>query len=115
MLPALREAYAKTSHEDVKERILLNLGAFRDEASVPLMVQALDEAGVVRRAAARALAHLGSPAADAAKPKLLEVLPKTDTRDKPQVVWALAVLKEPAAVPDILKKISTRSPPSTPR
>jgi HEAT repeat protein len=106
MLPALREAYAKTSHEDVKERILLNLGAFRDEASVPLMVQALDEAGVVRRAAARALAHLGSPAADAAKPKLLEVLPKTDTRDKPQVVWALAVLKEPAAVPDILKEFA---------
>lgn len=106
MLPALREAYAKTTHEDVKERILLNLGAYDDAASVPLMVQALDEAGIVRRAAARALAHIGSPAADAAKPKLLEVLPKTDTRDKPQVVWALAVLKEAAAVPEILSEFA---------
>ncbi len=106
MLPALRDVYAKTTHDDVKERVLLNLGAFKDAASVPLMVQALDEAGIVRRAAARALAHIGSPAADAAKPKLLGVLPKTDSRDKPQVVWALAVLKEPAAVPEILAEFA---------
>jgi HEAT repeat protein len=106
MLEALRTAYTQTEHDDVKERILLNLGAFKDAKSVPLMIQALDEPGIVRRAAARALAHLGSPAADAAKPKLLEVLPKTDARDKAQVVWALAVLKEPAAVPDILAEFS---------
>ncbi len=106
LLPALRSAYTKSSHDDVKERILLNLGAFKDAASVPLMVQALDEAGIVRRAAARALAHIGSPAADAAKPKLLEVLPKTDPRDRPQVVWALAVLKEAAAVPEILAEFA---------
>ncbi len=106
MLPALRDVYAKSTHDDVKERILLNLGAFEDAASVPLMIQALDEAGIVRRAAARALAHIGSPAADAAKPKLLEVLPKTDPRDKPQVVWALAVLKEAAAVPEILAEFA---------
>ena len=106
MLDALRNAYAQSNHEDVKERILLNLGAFKDAQSVPLMIQALDEKGIVRRAAARALAHIGSPAADAAKPKLLEVLPKTDARDRAQVVWALAVLGEQAAVPEILAEFS---------
>jgi len=90
-LASLRTAFEKTEHEDIKERILLNLGAFRDAKSVPLMIQALDEAGIVRRAAARALAQIGSPGADMAKSKLLEVLPKTDARDRAQVVWALAV------------------------
>ncbi len=107
MLDALRNAYAQTDHDDVKERILLNLGAFKDAKSVPLMIQALDEKGIVRRAAARALAHIGSPLADQAKPKLLEVLPKTDARDRPQVVWALAVLKEQAAIPDILQEFTS--------
>jgi HEAT repeat protein len=107
LLEALRNAYAKSEHDDVKERILLNLGAYKDAKSVPLMIQALDEKGIVRRAAARALAHIGSPLADAAKPKLLEVLPQTDSRDKPQVVWALAVLKEAAAVPAILEEFSS--------
>lgn len=106
MLEALRNAYQTARHDDVKERALLNLGAFKDQKAVPLMIQALDEEGIVRRAAARALAHIGSPAADAAKPKLLEVLPKTDARDRAQVVWALAVLKEQAAVPEILATFS---------
>ncbi len=34
------------------------------------------------------------------------MLPLTDARDKAQVVWALAVLKEQAAVPDILAEFS---------
>ncbi len=101
-LAALRSAFQSASHDDVKERILLNLGYFKDAGSVPLMVQALDDDGIVRRAAARSLAYIGSPAADSAKSKLLEVLPRTDARDRAQVVWALAVLKEAAAVPDIL-------------
>ncbi len=105
-LEALRAAYAQAKHEDVKERIILNLGAFKDTASVPLMVDALNEGGIVRRSAARALAHIGSPAADPAKPKLLEVLPLTDSRDRAQVVWTLAVLKEPAAVPEILAEFA---------
>jgi HEAT repeat protein len=106
MLEALRNGFAQSEHDDVKERILLNLGAFKDTKSVPLMIQALDTPGIVRRSAARALAHIGPPGADAAKPKLLEVLPKTDARDRAQVVWALAVLKEPAAVPDILSEFT---------
>ncbi|MDB4987379.1 MAG: repeat protein [Myxococcaceae bacterium] len=106
LLEALRGAYGQSEHDDVKERILLNLGKFQDPKAVPLMIQALDEPGIVRRSAARALAHIGSPMADPAKSKLVEVLPKTDVTDKPQVVWALAVLKEPSAVPDILTEFS---------
>lgn len=105
-LSALRSAFQAATHDDVKERILLNLGFFKDTASVPLMVEALNTDGIVRRAAARALAALGSPAADSAKSKLLEVLPRTDARDRAQVVWALAVLKESAAVPDILAEFT---------
>jgi HEAT repeat protein len=104
---ALRAAYAQSEHDDIKERILLNLGFNKDLDAVPLMIQALDEPGIVRRSAARALAHIGSPGADSAKPKLLAVLPQTDARDKAQVVWALAVLKEPAAVPDILTEFTS--------
>jgi HEAT repeat protein len=107
MLDALRNAYAQSEHDDVKERILLNLGKYKDAKAVPLMIQALDQPGIVRRSAARALAHIGSPMADGAKGKLLEVLPKTDATDKPQVVWALAVLKERAAVPEILTEFSS--------
>lgn len=105
-LAALRNAFQTSKHEDVKERALLNLGFFKDEKSVPLLIDALDQGGIVRRAAARSLAYIGSPAADAAKPKLLQVLPLTDARDKAQVVWALAVLKEQAAVPDILAEFA---------
>jgi HEAT repeat protein len=106
MLAALRAAYPTVEHDDVKERILLNLGHFKDVQAVPLMIQGLDDPGIVRRAAARALANIGSPAADQAKPKLLEVLPKTDSRDRAQVVWTLAVLKEQAAVPEILAEFA---------
>jgi HEAT repeat protein len=50
---------------------------------------------------------VGSPAADSAKPKLLEVLPTSDEKDRPQVVWALAVLKEPQAAEAILKEFTS--------
>jgi HEAT repeat protein len=104
MLSALRAELAKADHPDVKERAILNLSHFKDNAAVPQFIAALDEAGIVRRAAALGLAELGSPAADSAKPKLLEVLPETDERDRTQVVWALAVLKEPAASDAILSE-----------
>jgi HEAT repeat protein len=107
MLAALREAYTKAEHDDVKERILLNLGAFKDVQAVPLMEAGLAEEGMVRRAAARALAEIGSPAADSAKPKLLAVLPQTTATDRAQVIWTLAVLKEAAAVPDILAEFAS--------
>ncbi len=94
MLAALRTELEKTSYDDVKERIIRNLSHFKDDKAVPLFIQALDTPGMVRRAAASALANIGSPAADAAKPKLLQILDGCEPADRIPVVWAMAVLKE---------------------
>lgn len=107
MLTALRGELGKTEYDDVKERVIMNLGHFKDKDAVPAITQELDRGGIVRRAAALALASIGSPAADAAKPKLLQVLPVTDEKDRPQVVWALAVLKESSAADVIIREFTT--------
>jgi len=107
MLGALRTALEQAEHEDVKERAIRNLGHFKDATAVPLITKQLETGGIVRRAAALALASIGSPAADSAKPKLMEVLPKTDAKDRPQVIWALAVLKEPNASDTIINEFTT--------
>ena len=90
---ALRDVLENAEFKEVKIRAIRNLGYFRDSASVPLLTEALNDGPQVRRAAAGALAKIGSPDADAAKSKLLEILPTTDeTVDRNRVVWALAVL-----------------------
>jgi HEAT repeat protein len=104
MLAHLRAELQKTSCKDVKERAIRNLGFFRDKESVPLLIKELDSGGIVRRAAALALAAIGSPQADPARQKLLAVLPETDAKDRPQVVWALAVLRETGASDAILQE-----------
>ncbi|MBO6937291.1 MAG: HEAT repeat domain-containing protein [Deltaproteobacteria bacterium] len=90
---ALREILANAGFEDVKQRAIMNLGHFEDAEAVPLLIEKLQEAGVVRRSAAWALAEIGPPAADNAVPTLLQVLPDTDERDRNQVIWTLAVLR----------------------
>lgn len=107
MLAALRTALEQAEHDDVKARAIRNLAHFKDGNAVPLITKELDKPGLVRREAALALAAIGSPAADSAKPKLLEVLPKSDEKDKPQVIWALAVLKEPQASDAIIAEFTT--------
>lgn len=102
MVPALRKVLETSTYDDVRVRAIRNLAHFNDKDSVPLFIKALETPGVVRRAAALGLAEVGSPAADAAKPALMKALPDTDEKDRPQVVWALAVLKEPSATDAIL-------------
>lgn len=106
MLSALRNVLETSEYDDVRVRAIRNLAHFKDEGSVPAFTKALESPGVVRRAAALGLARIGSPAADSAKPALLAALPKTDARDRPQVVWALAVLKEQAATDAILEEFT---------
>ncbi|MBC7170782.1 MAG: HEAT repeat domain-containing protein, partial [Polyangiaceae bacterium] len=106
MLAALREQLAQTSNRDVRRRIIMNIGHFRDPQAVPLLIQQLDEAGAVRRSAAWALARIGLPGAATAKDKLMEVLPETDARDRAQVVWTLAVLQETDAANEIVDAFS---------
>lgn len=104
--PKLRAMLPEVSNADLRMRILMNLGYLKDVESVPFMTAALDEGPIVRGAAADALAMVGSPGADSAKPKLLEVLPKTEQVDRPSVVWALAKLKEPQASAAIIEEFS---------
>ena len=106
---ALREILRDAEFEDVKQKAIMNLGHYKDPEAVPVLIEKLDEAGVVRRSAAWALAQIGTPAADAAKPKLLEVLPDTDERDRNQVIWTLAVLRsqDQAFIDAMLKAFST--------
>lgn len=94
------------SNDDIKWRIIKNIGHFKDAAAVPLLIKQLDDGGQVRRAAAWALAQIGPPAANAAKAKLLEVLPKTDEKDRSQVVWTLALLHARQASDAILDQFS---------
>jgi HEAT repeat protein len=106
-LVELRTLLSEAREKNLKWRIIKNLGHFQDAESVPALMKELDDAGRVRRAAAWSLSRIGSPAADAAKPKLLEVLPKTDERDRAQVVWTLAVLGVSEASDAIVEQFST--------
>jgi len=104
MLAKLRDVLATSTYDDVKVRAIRNLGHFKDKQAVPLLTKELEKPGVVRGQAASALAAIGSPAADSAKPALLAALPSTDAKDRSPVVWALAVLKEQGAADAILQE-----------
>ncbi|HKU44369.1 MAG TPA: HEAT repeat domain-containing protein, partial [Polyangiales bacterium] len=97
MLAKLRDVLATSTYDDVKVRAIKNLGHFKDKQAVPVLTAQLEKPGVVRAQAATALAAIGSPDADSAKPALLSALKTVDEKDRSQVVWALAVLKEQSA------------------
>lgn len=102
MLAKVRDVLSTTTYDDVKVRAIRNLGHFKDKQAVPTLINQLAKPGVVRAQAASAIAAIGSPDADAAKPALLAALPTCDETDRSQVVWALAVLKEQSASDAIL-------------
>ncbi len=107
-LRRIRELLPQTRYEDVKVRILQKMAEYRDADSVPQITDAVrSDVPAVRTAAARALAAIGSPAADSAKPVLLGILPNTETGPRAAVVWALAVLGESAAADSIIEEFSS--------
>ena len=107
-LRQIRTMLPITQYDDVKIRIMQKMGQYRDAESVPAVTTQLTS-GVptVRASAARALAAIGSPGADSAKPDLLSILPNTDARDRAPVVWALAVLGESAAADAIIEEFQS--------
>lgn len=107
-LRRMREILPLTQHEEVKILILQKMGEYQDAESVPMITTQLGSAiPTIRAAAARALAAIGSPGADSAKPELLHVLETTDARARAPVVWALAVLGESAAAESIIEEFSS--------
>lgn len=101
-LQVVRDELPRTTFQDVRMRLIEQLGEHRDVSAVPVLIPLLEEPGAIRAQTARALARIGSPGADAAKAPLLAVLPSCDARDRAPVAWALAVLNEPQAADAIV-------------
>ncbi len=103
-LPKWREWAKRDDVPALQQDAFANLAWAKDDEGLKLII----EHGLgspdhrVRGTAAAALYEYGSPKADSAKPKLLEILKEADNTDKPQICWALAVLKESAAFDTIL-------------
>jgi HEAT repeat protein len=100
----MRDIASSDAHPDVRQQAILELRDLRDAAAVPLLIDALDEAGPIRRSAAQALNAIGSPAADRAKEKLYDVLDDTDETDRLWVAWALARLGDARSFDALLEE-----------
>lgn len=88
---------------EIKQEALKQLAWAQDEQGVALAIQALKSPEPkLQSMAATALTHYGSPAADAAKPALLEALKTAGGGSKPQIAWALVILGEQAAFDEIM-------------
>ncbi len=95
-IPKWREL--ATSNEPLLEQdALIELGLLNDDQGIKLATDALKSKDHrITAVAAQVLEHYGSPAADGAKPALLDALKGADDSDEPQIVWALVTLKEPS-------------------
>lgn len=107
-LRRIREILPQSSYEDVQIRILRKMAQYRDAGSVPQITDCLQsQIPSVRTEAARTLAAIGAPGADAAKPALLQALNRAGVADRAAIVWALAVLGESAAAEAIIAEFSS--------
>ncbi len=98
-----RKWAAAAENSYLREEALKRLAWARDSAGVELAIAALkDPEQKIRSQAALALAEYGLPAAEAAKPALLQALQEAGPESKPQIAWALVVLKESSAFADIM-------------
>jgi len=91
--------WASASNEPLlQQEALIQLAWAEDPEGVNLAIKALAGSDHrVRGVAAQVLAYYGTPKADSARPGLLAALKEADDSDKPQIVWSLVTLKEPAA------------------
>lgn len=97
-LPRWRAWAANVEEPSLQQEALMQLAWAGDAEGVQLATKALSQPNhAVKGVAAQVLAHYGTPAADSARPALLEALKVADDSDRPQIVWALVALKEPAA------------------
>lgn len=87
----------------LRQEAFIHLAWAKDTQSLPSIAKGLSAVDhTVRGVAAMALVDFGSPAADPAKPLLLKALTESNSTDKPQICWALVVLKESSAFDSIM-------------
>jgi len=104
-VPRWRTWAASEQETSLRQEALIQLAWLEDPEVVPLATKAAASTDhKVTGVAAQVLAHVGSPKADSAKPVLLEALKRADESDRPQIVWALVTLKEPAAFKDAMEQ-----------
>jgi HEAT repeat protein len=102
-IPRWRKWASTETESRLEQEAFVHLAWARDMQSIPTITKglaSLDHA--VRGTAAMALVDFGSPAADSARPALLKALGEAGSGDKPQICWALVVLKEPGAFDTIM-------------
>ena len=96
----VREVYGRNTARSVRQTARRLLAQLNDPESVPMLIDGLAEQGAGRKQAALGLAEIGLPAAAAAKPALLAILPTADpATERLEIAWALVVLQEPQAWP----------------
>jgi HEAT repeat protein len=102
-LPRWRVWAGRSDVPALQQEAFVELAWEKDHDGLPLIVRGLgSEDHRVRGTAAQALLEYGSPAADGAKPALMKALAEADNSDKPQICWALAMLKEGAAFDQVM-------------
>lgn len=107
-LPKYRQWAAQDQETKLQEEAFTQLAWAKDPEGVALITKGLSSIDhAVRGTAAQALLEYGSPAADSAKPALLKALKESTEGDRPQILWALAVLHEPSAFEEAMKDYRT--------
>ncbi len=104
-LPLWRKWAAEPNEWSLQQEALIQLAYAEDPEGVAFATNAL--AGPdhrVRGVCAQVLAFYGSPKADGAKQALLAALKEADDSNKPQIVWTLIALKEPAVFKDAMEQ-----------
>lgn len=92
-------------------RAIRFLGEQRDAASMPRLVDALDDAPPVQRAAVGAIAAIGAPAGTAAAEPLVGLLQAEDPELRRDAAWALVRLGDGRGVAPTLAAIAAGTPP----
>lgn len=102
-IPLWRKWAADPKVLSLQQEALMQLAYAGDAEGVPLATKALGQGDHrINGVASQVLASYGLPKAEGSKTALLEALKKADDSDKPQIVWALVTLKEPAAFKDAM-------------
>jgi HEAT repeat protein len=103
-IPLWRKWASQTTEFALEQEALQQLAWAEDPEGVRLASAALAQSDHrVRGVAAQVLAYYGSPKGDAGKAPLLEALKTADESDRPQIIWALVTLKEPAVFPQAME------------